>query len=257
VNEDCRDFEIQLKEKKNKKLSRLLESKNKVCQMSGFSDNDVHNFHPRLINCSKMELSKEEEALLEKGLKHSLQPFNVDNALTNVVADLTVKIGPGVNIQKRCVETIRNTQIQCIDNNTRTVVKKLRKKIIEEEVIITKADKGNAIVLMERASYEEKVMEVLRKMGAQRSDEFNFPAHVKEVRKSINGSKNLIKNPVMKKSLLIPNPVPPFCMACLKCTKMMSLCGLLSRSSPPLLICWQNFWISGLNPMLTSSPHIL
>ena len=72
--------------------------------MSGSCDNDVQKFHPRLINYSKIELSKEEEAFLEKGLKHSIQPFNIDNALNNVVANLTLKIYPGVNIQERCVD---------------------------------------------------------------------------------------------------------------------------------------------------------
>ena len=35
----------------------------------------------------------------------------------------------------------------------------------------------------ESVVWRYKVMEVFQKMGAQRSDEFNFPAHVKEVRK--------------------------------------------------------------------------
>ena len=126
------------------------------------------------------------------------------------MADLTVKIGPGAYIHEKCVETICKNRIQCIDNNTKTVVRKiLKKKIMDEEVIITKADKGNTVVLMKRASYDDKVMDILDKMGAHRNEEFDFPAHVKEMRKMINGSNYLVKNHNTKRSLLVPNLVPP------------------------------------------------
>lgn len=54
-------------------------------------------------------------------------------------------------------------QIHTEYNNTRIFVKKLNKKLIEEEVIITKAGKGNAIVLMDSLLYELKIMAVLQR----------------------------------------------------------------------------------------------
>lgn len=81
--------------------------------MSNSDNNAIQKFYPRLINYNKIDLNKEEEEILEKGLKHSRQPFSVANARTSVVADLTVKIGTALHIKKSCSETIRNTRILC------------------------------------------------------------------------------------------------------------------------------------------------
>ena len=43
------------------------------------------------------------------------------------------------------------------------MIRKLKRKLSEEELILGKADKGNAFVIMEESIYDSKVFEVLEK----------------------------------------------------------------------------------------------
>jgi len=182
-------------------------------------------FHPRLINQSDVLFDHKEEEFLCKGLKHGLRPLDQEQAFTNTIADLAVKIGPGKNPLKKCIEVICNTPIPTLDDSTRSLIKKVRRKIREEELIITKADKGNTIVIMKESNYEMKVLEVLEKCGATVNEEFDFPAHahVKEVRKVINKSKFIAPGPSQKKVILVSNPTPPLCTVCLSYIRMVPL----------------------------------
>ena len=76
-------------------------------------------------------------------------------------------------------------------------------------MIVTKAAKNNAIVVMERSLYDSKVYEVLQQCGVKENSEFNFSNHVQEVRDAINDSTVIIKSARLKKVLLTPNPTPP------------------------------------------------
>ena len=58
------------------------------------------------------------------------------------------------------------------------MIGKLRRKLGEEELILTKADKGNAIVLIEESIYYIRIFEVLENCGANISEGFNSPAHM-------------------------------------------------------------------------------
>ena len=94
-------------------------------------------------------------------------------------------------------------------NTTTNGARGLQRKVKEEKLIVTKADKSNAIVVMERSLYDSKVYYVLQQCGAKENSEFNFSNHVQEVRDAINDSTVLIKSARLKKVLLTPNPTPP------------------------------------------------
>ena len=89
------------------------------------------------------------------------------------------------------------------------MIRGLNTRIKEEGLVITKADKGNAIVVMERSSYLTKVYNVLESCGAKENKEFCFSSQVKEVRRVINSSNVIIKNESVRRALLVPNPTPP------------------------------------------------
>ena len=106
-----------------------------------------------------------------------------------------------------------------MSNEMGGVVQGLERKIKEGDLIVTKADKGNAVVMMEKSAYVSKVHEVLQQCGAKESEDFSFTNHVAEVRSVINNCEAIIKTPRMKKALLVPNPTPPFFTGCLKCIR--------------------------------------
>jgi hypothetical protein len=211
INRECRLHSERLKRGKERKLSHLMNQVRNKAESNSHSpigDSSVP-FHPRIINQSGVQFNEKEEDFLCKGLKYGLRPFNREKALTNVVADLTMKISAGVNPQKKCAEVILNTPIPTLDDSTRYVIKGLKEKIGKEELILTKADKGNAMVIMKESVYDAKVAEVLEKCGAKVNENFDFTGHVKEVRNVINRSEFIVKGPSQKKAILIPNPVPP------------------------------------------------
>ena len=110
---------------------------------------------------------------------------------------------------EHCATLVRNTPLPRMNNYAIEVIKGIKRKVREEGLIITKADKSNTIVVMEKSSYVSKVYDVLDQCGAKENDSFNFLKHVKEVRREINKCKFIIKTPSLKKLLLEPNPVPP------------------------------------------------
>jgi len=211
INRECKLFSNQLRKRKEKKLSNLMSARNKAESMSYTSNEDTSSFvfHPRLINQSEVHFDEEEVELLSKGLQYGLRPFNREKALMNVVGDLTLKISNGFNAQKKCAEVIHNTPLPVIEDSTKSVIRRVKQKIVEGELILTKADKGNSMVIMKESDYDAKVLEVLEKCGAKVNEDFDFPAHVKEVRIVINRSVFIVKSPSQKKAILIPNPVPP------------------------------------------------
>lgn len=111
--------------------------------------------------------------------------------------------------KKKCAACVRNTPLPRLNDLVFEVIKGIRRKVREEGLTITKADKGNAIVVMEKSSYVSKVYDVLRQCGAKEYADFNFQDHVLQVRHVINNCEFIIKTPSLKKLLLEPNPVPP------------------------------------------------
>ena len=111
VNVKCRSFEAKLKRKKNKKICSLQKSGKlnaSTVQEVSTDVSVIQKFQPRIINCTNVEFEADELNLLEKGLKFGLPPLSNADTLANVVADLEIKIGPGVNTQKKCAALVRN-----------------------------------------------------------------------------------------------------------------------------------------------------
>ena len=98
--------------------------------------------------------------------------------------------------------TLHTTTIRLIKASQQTVVKSLRSKIL------TRADKGSPIVLLNRTDYDSKMHDCPNSINAQADPEFNFTAYNTKVRTSINGSQHLLSKEPIKKALLVPNPSP-------------------------------------------------
>ena len=91
---------------------------------------------------------------------------------------------------EHCATLVRNTPLPRMSNEMRGVIQGLKRKIKEGDLIVTKADEGNAVVVMEKSAYVSKVHVVLQQCGAKESEDFSFTNHVAEVRSVIN---NLLK----------------------------------------------------------------
>ena len=80
----------------------------------------------------------------------------------------------------------------------------IRKEIQDNDLILTKADKGNTVVILKRIDYSEKKLEFLSNNNALHDSNFSFSMFNDRVRgTNINSSKLVIPHRE-KRSLLIP-----------------------------------------------------
>ena len=161
---DKRLHQIQLKHEE--KLSSLLSIK------------ECSNIDPDLVihNFSNLELSEEEKSLLSKGLNYSLLPKKLNYADYCVNYELLfrdIKLLKG--IKQENIDSIRsflkNAAISsCRDYNdkkhhpnnlTKDEFNALKQLASNNDIIVQKADKGNAIVLINREVYKSRMKEIL------------------------------------------------------------------------------------------------
>ena len=158
---------------------------------------------------ANVAFTPEEEELLSKGLKHCFRPLNARAAKDNLVADLAVQIGPGWNIHQEVSERIQNMHTPLMDHGVRSVIQGLRSKVISHHLTVSKADKGGALVIMDKQTYHTKLLRVIEDMGGKVDDAFNFDTHVGDVRRMIGECGRIIKTLSLKNAFLVMNPSPP------------------------------------------------
>jgi len=165
--------------------------------------------YPRLVNETSITLSQEETALLEKGLKHALPPLSEDVAKTNILADLAIGVGLYSNTLSACANYVKSNPIMCATKKEHSIIQGLRKKIASNNGVVVKADKGNTVVLMERDTYDQKMMKFLESSGAIKVPQSKFNTHVRVTREYINASRYVLPRKRDRLATLVPNPHPP------------------------------------------------
>ena len=167
-------------------------------------------FYQRLVNLSTVHLTREESDLLEYGPKYTVPPLSRPGTVENIVADIAPSVS---HAPPDLVDQIVNT-IHCSDTPTiqplqRRALTSLREKITSEDLVVTKADKGSTIVLMDRTDYNNKMFECLHSIQAKADPLFNFSSYNNDFRTAINGCKHLIDKEPIRKAILVPNPSIP------------------------------------------------
>jgi len=130
-------------------------------------------------------------------------PLNVEAAKANIVADLAIRIGPGWNIQQKVSDAIKTMHIPSMCRADRSIFKSLRNKIDSHHLVVSKADKDNAVVIMEQQMYHSKLVRVIEDMGGAVDCTFDFDAKV------ISECGHILKTLPLKNALLVMNPGPP------------------------------------------------
>jgi hypothetical protein len=149
--------------------------------------------------------TEQEEKLLEKGLKFAVPPLHPDKARDYVMADLMVGLSRKSELAAdQCAEVLKNHPIDEAPPNTKAIIKSLKRKVKDGDLIVTKADKGNSTVVMDRTAYDEKIMTFINDNSGKKID-FNFCKFAVDVRRRIMDSE-LIIPPEKKQRLLSMNP---------------------------------------------------
>jgi len=113
----------------------------------------------------------------------------------NLTADLATRLKSNGNLVDQCADFVRNCnqKIDVIPDSTSKTIKDIRKEIKDHDLIVTKADKGNSVVILKRSDYRQKILEFLNSNNATQCDTFSFSKLNDKVRAAIHGSKYICK----------------------------------------------------------------
>lgn len=125
---------------------------------------EVHNFHNRILNCTTIVFDNEELLLLGLGLKYApfTRPSKNDFKSTSIYIENIIRSKAERErnlLRAQCADIISNTYKFYRNNNLETqnlLIKNLKSKILENDAICTKADKGSCLVVMYKKDYIEK-----------------------------------------------------------------------------------------------------
>ena len=118
-----------------------------------------------MVNLSNTELINTQTAVLEKGFNFAITPKSIPklDIVTGVETGLRkIRNATSVTIARSKVAEILKTASPPLNRNvTREEEEALKELKNNEKIVILKADKGNATVVMNTEDYEEKVNSLL------------------------------------------------------------------------------------------------
>jgi hypothetical protein len=176
-------------DKKIKKLSKVLTQSNEVQKF----------FYPRVNSRTDIEFSGNELTLLNKGLKYnlSLRPKNWIKNLA-LEAETAITHLPYTEQEGLRFQSARNIQLPYIQHgnnnghNTKRVnsekhtIRSMKNKLQSNNAIITKADKGNTIVITYKQEYCKKIGEFIGKNNLLKVNNDPTKVFQKKVRNVLN-----------------------------------------------------------------------
>ena len=132
----------------DRKLDHLAKTQNKT-------PHRTQTFHPRLINNTDIKFSKNETALLQKGLKYNLhsKPRNWIQNLALEAETAITQLPPNERDVYRKQVADRIDRLQQHNPHDKThpeskLIKSIRTKLSENNAMVTLADKGNSLVIL-------------------------------------------------------------------------------------------------------------
>ena len=123
-------------------------------------------FHQRTLNLSNTNFNQSEITLLNKGIKYNFHVPPDTNTLESLTVECENIISKSNETYKK--DTLRSRCVTCLNdfykNNPRAApsdelrtLKSIKAKIHENNLVLSKADKGNCLVILERSDYIDKV----------------------------------------------------------------------------------------------------
>jgi hypothetical protein len=147
-----------------RKLKSLLENNKKSVSKEKSSESPVgsdNHFGQKIINLSEHTFEANEISLLEKGLKYVPKiPVSIKD-IKNFAVDCEIALRKENAGMKHIVAQEMRSQLRDVFKTTRKfpefdAVNSIKSTLKSENLIIQKADKGNAVVIMKKCDYIEK-----------------------------------------------------------------------------------------------------
>jgi hypothetical protein len=197
----------------NKKLTDLINCQKSKEQVILFD----FEFYPRTINKTNITFDDEEINVLDKGLKYNLPRINkhsifndfidAECAIRSITDDEAQNIAR-VSILNKIKNKNRPKKLSPVHKHDILVLKRIKNKLITNDAIICKADKGNTSVILYKKDYINKVEEFINNNEIKLMNKDPTSQFQKRIKKLINDSKVLF-TPEEIKTLKNINPRAP------------------------------------------------
>jgi len=163
VTEEKRGKETKTKYRTlDNKLSHLTQTQTKT-------PHKTHTFYPRLINNTNIFFSNGGTALLQKGLKYNLhsKPKNwvqilVLEAKTAITLVPSTEWDLHIKLVADRIDKLQQQNPSHIPHPETKLIKSIQAKLQENNATITRADKGNSIVIFCTNDYKNKMEKFIR-----------------------------------------------------------------------------------------------
>lgn len=178
---------------------------------------DNKSFHPRVINRTEVKFSENEMELLEKGFKFNCSDTHTPGNIKQLITDVEIACESLPPAQKDIARNVIANEALKIIQKEKTAIprkslplplKSIKNKIKKQDLIVTKADKGNSLVILNKNEYIEKTMNFLENNNTQEINKdptSKFQNQIKQALKRID----LILTQGEKTKLTAKNPKLP------------------------------------------------
>ena len=164
-------------------------------------------FAPRVINLTDMIFTQEEINLLNQGIKFCPPPQSKKVELTNLAIEINAKLDDKNTVQAvtQKIEDFYQRNVEENKGHNNKILKNIRKKLNSQPTIVTKADKSNALVILNENEYNKKIETFLASQEIREIKHNPTKKIDKDLRTMLHKS-SIIENP---KHLIEMNPKPP------------------------------------------------
>jgi hypothetical protein len=158
-----------------KKYETIIKKRKQLEATQSKNPKQQKKFYPRVVNKTNIDFTNEEMTVLNKGLKYNLSHKNKNWIETLALeAETALSLLPSTeqdyirchianNIRQLYNKSKFNHPINTITmKREKAVINKLKKKLDNNEAMITKADKGNSIVIIYQNTYQDKVLQFIK-----------------------------------------------------------------------------------------------
>lgn len=181
------------------------------------------NFFNRIKNLSSTQFDDDEIELLRLGLKYSIGSqlserdllhfaIELDVIIENISGDSKIKnqLRDDVNFSLFKFKRHKNNfSITTQQNNFNSTLKNIKSKIKHDNLIVSKADKGNCLVILDRVEYVHKVESFLTENNFKNIETCPLNKFIKKTKTYIKVCDNLLKEFNAPKNLISSNPAMP------------------------------------------------
>lgn len=211
-------------DKLKSKLNNLIKQKNifnrnRLANSTKFSD---FKFHDRIKNLSNVDFDDDELDILRLGLKHIIKtPLSESDILElSVEIDVLIElITNNSNVKK----SLRNDMFillhdfksnlkkvnKYITNSSFTVLKRIKDKIRDRDLILSKADKGNCLVILNKHDYINKVESFLSDNNFTVVNVSPFNSFIRKTSNMVKHFSSFFEENNAPFNLLLSNPSVP------------------------------------------------